>query len=122
MKLFHRTSIAEATEIVRSGFTDAKWQFDTRDREGEALKVVGVWLSDRPLSDAEGPSGDAVLEVELRLSEDTLRAFELEGIFWDARLWVIPAEIVNPASRIRIGHVSPDTSWFHERPPVEEDG
>ena len=120
MKLFHRTSIAEATEIVRSGFTDAKWQFDTRDREGEPLQRVGVWLADRPLSGSEGPSGDAVLEVELALSDATLQAFELEGIFWDAKLWVIPAEVVNPAARIRIEHVDPRTSWFHERPPVEE--
>jgi len=120
MKLFQRTSIAEATEIVRSGFQDGKWKFDTRDREGEPLKRVGVWLTDRALSDTEGPSGDAVLEVELSLSEEALQAFELEGIFWDTRLWVIPAEIVNPAASVRIHHVNPRTSWFHEKPPVEE--
>jgi hypothetical protein len=120
MKLYQRTSIAEATEIVRSGFRDGKWQFDARDREGEPLKRVGVWLTDRPLADSEGPAGDAVLEVDLSLSDEALQAFELEEIFWDARLWVIPAEILNPVSSVRIHGVNPRTSWFHEKPPVEE--
>jgi hypothetical protein len=120
MKLFQRTSIAEATDIVRNGFKDGKWRFESRDRENEPLKRVGVWLTDRPLSDSEGPTGDAVLEVELSLSDESMRAFELEGIFWDTRLWVIPAEILNPASKSRILSVNPRTSWFHEKPPVEE--
>jgi hypothetical protein len=120
MKLYQRTSIAEATEIARSGFRDGKWKFDTRDREGEPLKRVGVWLTDRPLSDTEGPAGDAVLEVELALSDEALQIFELEGIFWDVRLWVIPAEILNPSATVRILSVNPRTSWFHEKPPVEE--
>jgi hypothetical protein len=120
MKLYQRTSIADATEIARSGFRDGKWRFDARDREGEPVKRVGVWLTDRPLSDTEGPAGDAVLEVEISLSDDTMRAFELEAVFWDVRLWVIPAEILNPASKVRIHSVNPRTSWFHEKPPVEE--
>jgi hypothetical protein len=120
MKLYQRTSIAEATEIARSGFRDGKWRFETRDREGEPLKRVGVWLTERPLSDTEGPSGDAVLEVEVSLSDDALQPFELEGIFWDTRLWVIPAEILNPVAKTRIHGVNPRTSWFHEKPPVEE--
>lgn len=120
MKLYHRTSIAQATEIVRQGFRDDKWKFEMRDRDGEALRRVGVWLSDRPLTDAEGPSGDAVLLVEVSLSEEALAAFELEEIFWDARLWVVPAEVLNPASRVAIHQVNPQTSWWHERPSVEE--
>jgi hypothetical protein len=56
MKLYHRTSIAEATDVVRNGFRDAKWQFDVRDRDGETLKKVGVWLTDRALGETEGPS------------------------------------------------------------------
>jgi hypothetical protein len=120
MKLYHRTSIAEATEVVRSGFRDAKWQFDIRDREGETLKKVGVWLTDRALGETEGPPGDALLVVDLDLSEDTLGAFELEGVFWDTRLFVIPAEIVNPNARVRIDQVDPRTSWFFEAPRNEE--
>jgi hypothetical protein len=120
MRLYHRTSIAEATEIVRTGFRDAKWRFDVRDRDGEVLKKVGVWLTDRALGETEGPAGDALLEVELALSEDTLGAFELEGVFWDTRLFVIPAEIVNPNARVRIDQVDPRTSWFYEAPRNEE--
>jgi hypothetical protein len=120
MKLYHRTTIAEATEIVRAGFQDGEWKFDTRDRDAGVRKMVGVWLTDRPLNDIEGPPGDAVVEVDLGLSDDTLSAFEVEDVFWDARLWVIPAEVVNPAARMRIHQVDPRTSWWHERPPVEE--
>lgn len=54
MKLYHRTTIAEATEIVRAGFQDGEWKFDTRDRDAGVRKMVGVWLTDRPLNDIEG--------------------------------------------------------------------
>ena len=120
MLLYHRTSIAEATEVVRRGFHDAKWKFDVRDRDGETLKMLGVWLTDRPLGEAEGPPGDALLEVTLELSDESLSAFELEGVFWDTRLWVIPAEIVNPHAHVRIHQVDPRTSWWYESPRPEE--
>ena len=121
MKLFHRTSIAEATSIVRNGFEDDKWRFDLRDGDGgQELTMVGVWLTDRPLSGEEGPQGDAVLEVILDFEEADLKSFELEGVFWDARLWVAPAALINPKSKIRILEVDPGTSWWHEAQPREE--
>jgi len=121
MRLYHRTSIAEATDIARHGFRDAKWRFDVRDRDGEVLKKVGVWLTDRPLGEAEGPPGDALLEVEIGLADETLAAFELEGVFWDTRLFVIPAELINPNARVRIDQVDPRTSWFYEAPRNNEE-
>src|SRR2546427_11562173 len=103
MQLFHRTSIPAARAIVQHGFEDESWGFGSDDRTGRALTMQGVWLSDRPVSPEEGPPGAAVLEVELNLPEATLGAFEIRGVFDDARIWVIPADLVNRNSSIRIG-------------------
>jgi hypothetical protein len=122
MRLYHRTNIAEAVDISRTGFKDERWSFDTRDRDGDDVKRTGVWLTDRPLSEAEGPQGDAQLEVEVDLGEETLEAFELADIFWDVRLFVVPAEVLNPRARVRILEVDPRTSWFHDTRRAEEQG
>jgi hypothetical protein len=86
--------------------------------------VTGVWLSDRPLGEAEGIGGDALVEVTLDLDLDELGPFELEGLLWDARIWVAPAEFVNGRGQARILEVDPRTSWFHEawNEDVEADG
>jgi hypothetical protein len=114
MRLFHRTSIAEAVEIGRRGFRDERWSFAVRDRDNMEVKLTGVWLTDRPLSEAEGPPGDALLEVETDFGEEALGAFELEGVFWDVHLYVVPAEILANRTRSRIIEVDPRTSWFHD--------
>ena len=111
MVLFHRTTVAGARAIVKHGFRDDRWTFDIRDiRTGEQVTSVGVWLTDRPLAPERGPGGDAMLEVTLGLSEETLSSFELEGIFADARLWIVPAEIVTPHAKVRILAVDPGIS------------
>lgn len=113
--LFHRTTIANAREIVKHGFADAKWNFGVHDViTGEDLKVIGVWLSDRPLSEEEGPSGDAVLEVKLDLSEQVLEPFAVDGVVPNARLWVPPAALINPRAEVRFSEVDPRTSWWYE--------
>jgi len=114
MRLYHRTSIAEAVEIGRRGFRDERWSFTVRDRDNMEVKLTGVWLTDRPLSATEGPPGDAQLEVEVALTEETISAFELEGVFWDVRLFVVPAEVLNDHIQSRILEVDPRTSWFHD--------
>jgi hypothetical protein len=120
MRLYHRTRIAEAVEIGRRGFQDDRWSFAVRDGEGLEVKLTGVWLTDRPLSESEGPPGDALVEVEVDLGEDTLSAFELEGVFWDVRLFVVPAEVLNSHTRTRIMEVDPRTSWFHDVRKITE--
>ncbi len=114
MRLYHRTSIAEAVEIGRRGFRDERWSFAVRERDNMEVKLTGVWLTDRPLSEAEGPPGDALLEVEADFSEETLATFELEGVFWDVHLYVVPAEVLANRTRSRIIEVDPSTSWFHD--------
>ena len=124
MILYHRTTIGNARATMKDGFDDERWAFGLRDvRTGENVKSVGVWLADRPLGIEEGPPGDAVLEVRLDLSEETLAAFEIEGLFADARLFVVPAELVNAHSKLRILNVDPKSSgWFEAVSDEGQDG
>ncbi len=115
MQLYHRTSIAEARSIVQRGFEDLEWDFGLQDaRSGEETTVTGVWVTDRPLGPNEGIEGDALVEVTVELSDDELAPHELEGLFWDARLWVLPAPLLNERGSARIHAVDPRTSWWHE--------
>lgn len=111
--LYHRTSIGQASEAVRNGFRDEPWTFGIRESRArdEEVHLEGVWLTDRPLSAVDGPPGDALLEVTVDLSESSLETFEIEGIFHGTRLWVIPAELLNPHAEARIAEVDPNTSW-----------
>ena len=122
MVLYHRTSIGEARAIMTNGFTDVDWDFGLRDaRTGEDTVVTGVWLADRPLGSEEGIEGDAVLEVTVDLTREELAPFELQGLLWDARLWVASAALINDRSTCRILEVDPRSSWFHEAVNDEEE-
>jgi hypothetical protein len=113
--LYHRTSIAEARDIVRRGFRDVDWEFGLQDaRTGDERVATGIWLSNRPLGAADGLHGDALLEVTVEADIDALQAFELEGMLWDGRFWVVPAEYLNQHAHARFGEVDPRSSWFHE--------
>ncbi len=119
LNLYHRTTIGNARAIVQNGFENQKWRFEHEDTSGEVKKALGVWLSDRPLEGEDGPPGDAILEVVMDASEESLELFQLEGVVWEAQLWIVPAEIVNARSTVRILQVDPRTSWFHERPDLD---
>lgn len=112
MILYHRTSVGEARAIMKRGFADTDWDFGVVDaRSGEDVTVSGVWLSDRPLGRDDGVAGDALLEVTLDLEPEDLERFELEGLMWNARLWVASADLVNRNGRARITRVDPRSSW-----------
>ncbi|MBE0592045.1 MAG: hypothetical protein IH616_06560 [Gemmatimonadales bacterium] len=112
--LYHRTSIREARQAVQQGFEDVDWDFGLRDaRTGEDTSVTGVWLANRPLGKQDGIEGDALLTVSLEVDEAELAPFELEGMLWDTRLWVVPSDLVNARGSTRITEVDPRSSWFH---------
>lgn len=114
--LYHKTTIADARRVLKDGYTDTEWDFGLKDsRTGEDVVVTGVWLSNRPLADTEGPEGDALLEVSVDFSDEELAAFELTGMMWNARLWVVPAETLNGHSRSRMVRVDPRSSWGFNR-------
>ena len=122
LSLYHRTSIGAARAIVQNGFENQQWRFEHDEGNGEDKKALGVWLSDRPLDGDEGPPGDAVLEVSLDATVESLELFQLEGVMWDTRLWIVPAEVINARSKVRILNVDPRSSWFHEPPDLDEEG
>ena len=118
--LYHRTSIGEARQIVERGFRDVEWDFGLDDPDADDGNVAtGVWLADRPLGRNEGILGDALVEIQLDVSEEELKPFELEGLLWDARLWVASAEFLNRHARTRILEVDPRSSWWHDE--LDED-
>lgn len=111
--VFHRTTIGDARRVAKEGFEDVEMDFGLRDaRSGEEVTVAGVLLSDRPLGVEEGLEGDAVLEIRLDVDEEALAPFQLEGMLWDARVWVAPAEWVTEHGTVRIASVDPSTSGF----------
>ena len=63
---------------------------------------------------SKGLEGDAVLEVAIDSTEQELAPFELEGMLWDARVWVAPAEWVTDHATVRIASVDPSTSGFFD--------
>jgi hypothetical protein len=114
--LYHRTTIGEAREILKDGFNDTEWDFGLRDAQtGEDVTVTGVWLANRPLADEEGPAGDALLEVTVDLPDEQLSSFELNGMLWNARLWVVPADTLNDHSEAKLVRVDPRSSWGYNR-------
>jgi len=119
--LYHKTGIGDARRVLKEGYADTEWDFGLRDaKTGEDVTVTGVWLANRPLADAEGPPGDALLEVRLDLSEEQLPPFELAGMLWDARLWVVPADTLNLHSETKMVRVDPRSSWGFNRMADED--
>lgn len=122
MLLFQRTSIAEARTVIKHGFADDRWL--VRDlRDGSEQSVVGVQLCDRPDygESVSDESEDALMEVDLNVSEESLAPFEVEGALDAGRLWIVPATLLNPRARVRIRGVDPRTSWWHEAPEGSDD-
>ena len=68
LTVFHRTTKDAAAKILQGGFRDITGRYLT-DREWS-----GVWVSDRPLDNNEGASGEALLQIDI--AEDLLAAFE----------------------------------------------
>ena len=88
LAVFHRTTKDAAAKILQGGFRDITSRYLT-DREWS-----GVWVSDRPLDNSEGASGEARLEwVE-------------EGKPF--REWLVPAAVLNDAGTVRLLDESAD--------------
>ena len=71
LTLFHLATKDAAMKILRDGFRNTTGRYLT-DREWS-----GVWVSDRPLDNSEGASGEALLQIDI--AEDLLMAFEWVG-------------------------------------------
>jgi hypothetical protein len=60
----------------------------------------GVWVSDRPLDNSEGASGEALLQIDI--AEDLLTAFEWVEESKPYREWLVPAAVLNDAGTVRL--------------------
>jgi hypothetical protein len=59
-----------------------------------------VWLSDRPLHNTEGASGDIVLQVEI--AEEVISPYEWVKEDKPFREWSVPAAVLNKAGQVRL--------------------
>jgi hypothetical protein len=59
LRVFHRTSAANANAITESGFRDATASY------GIGRPTTGVWLSTEPIGADEGADGDVLLSMKI---------------------------------------------------------
>ena len=89
MKVYHRTSAAEA--ILQHGFRDGEGCYMT------ATRWRGVWVSDQPLDENEGAWGDTVSTLDL--PEDVFVHHEWVQEGFRYREALIPATVLNQYPR-----------------------
>jgi hypothetical protein len=90
MKLYHRTTRANADLILREGFRNEKERY-TSDFSDE-----GVWFSDVPKGACECDHPDeAVISVDRDFPAKALSPFEWSEDETAYREWLIPASLVN---------------------------
>jgi hypothetical protein len=85
--LYHNTTRENAESILREGFRDHTDEYMTTQLH------TGVWLSDTPLDENEGPCSEALLV--LQLDEVTVAHFEWIEDGKGYREFLVPAAIVN---------------------------
>jgi hypothetical protein len=95
MILFHRTSAANAAQILRDGFRDGVGRYLTEQ------EWTGVWLSNVPLDSNEGAEGDTLLQVELPdQASDFLADYEWIEEGKPYREWLVPSKLINGRASI----------------------
>jgi hypothetical protein len=68
LTVYHCTNEPAARQILADGFRNTTGRYLT-NREWS-----GVWVSDRPLNNSEGASGEILLQVEI--AEEVLKPYE----------------------------------------------
>jgi hypothetical protein len=96
--VFHRTTQAAAEQILHSGFRDHTARYLT-DREW-----TGVWVSDRPLDNSEGASGETLLQIEV--AEPMIASYEWVEEGKPYREWLIPATVINGFGKVKLADCS----------------
>ena len=97
LTLYHCTTEAAARQILAVGFRDHMDRYLT-DREW-----TGVWLSDRPLNNTEGASGDTVLQIEI--ADEILTPYEWVQEGKSYREWIVPAAVLNKDGRVTLANL-----------------
>ena len=97
LTLYHCTSESAARQILAVGFRDHMDRYLT-DREW-----TGVWLSDRPMNNTEGASGDTVLQIEI--ADEILTPYEWVEEGKSYREWIVPAAVLNKDGRVTLANL-----------------
>src|SRR5215475_7931487 len=92
--IYHCTTESSARQILVMGFSDQTGRYLT-DREWS-----GVWLSDRPLHNTEGASGDTVLQIEI--AEEVIPPYQWVKEDKPFREWLVPAVVLNKVGQVRL--------------------
>jgi len=95
MKLYHVTDIAGADTVVRDGFRDEEGSFGIA-----SIWLLGVFVSDEPLTVYETPDADHLIEVVL--PDGTTLEHELPEDGKGYREWCLPAQLLNQWPRRRL--------------------
>ena len=93
LTVYHCTNEGTARQILADGFRNTTARYLT-DREWS-----GVWVSDRPLNNSEGASGEIVLQVEI--AEEVLKPYEWIEEGKSYREWLVPARILNQDGEVK---------------------
>jgi hypothetical protein len=89
MKLYHRTTRANADLILREGFRNE------RERYTSDFGEDGVWFSDVPRDASECDPDEVVVAMDIGFSARSLSAFEWSEDETEYSEWLIPAALVN---------------------------
>lgn len=96
---YHRTDSAAA--ILADGFRDAEGSYGIA-----GVELCGVFISDTPLDENEGASGEELFEIEVP-AEVNLREYELIQPRSPYREWCVPADLLNQLCAIRLLDAEP---------------
>jgi hypothetical protein len=86
LTLYHTTTLAQASQILKTGFVDGAGPYPTESGE------KGVWLADRPLYPSDGVYGDTTLAIEVPM--EVVADYELLAEKKEYRQYLIPARIL----------------------------
>jgi len=93
-RVYHATTLANADAIEAQGFRDTTGSYYT------STDHSGVWVSDRPMNEGDGPGLVAWFQIDV--DKATLAGYEWIEEGKPYREWLIPAALVNtwPMRRI----------------------
>lgn len=103
--LYHRTAEDIARRIIAHGFRDGEGYYMTQRLH------TGVWVSDQPLDEDEGASGNALIRIELAKEEPEIESFGWIEDGKPYREWLIPASLLNDFGKLEIQEID-DESGF----------
>jgi hypothetical protein len=104
--LYHRTTEKIAKKIIAKGFRDSTDYYMTQRLH------TGVWVSNVPLDEDEGASGNALLRIELAMEEREIGSFEWIEDGKPYREWLMPAALLNEFGKIEIAEIDePSPPW-----------